>query len=143
MMFSVIFSIDCPKETSIRSFIPPCRKAWDMTEGDNQYGYGYLEGRWTKGKHRKFCAFLTRKQFDKFVLKLCLRMENVQTMGSLGAPGLGFGVSPAFSFNGDDQDAILNAYVTPVPEFKPKHPERTCGERNWDRIKKAMLAVYK
>ena len=35
-------------------------------------------------------------------------------MGSLGAPGCGFGLAPAFSFNGDIEDAILNAYVTPL-----------------------------
>jgi hypothetical protein len=121
---------------------------WHRTEGDNQYDYGYLEGCWAKGKHRKFCAMLTRKQFDRFVSQMSLRAENCETMGSIGAPGCGFGCAPAISFNGSDslEDAILNAYVTPMPEIEPKHPEHwknaDAGERNWQRIRKAVIRVY-
>ena len=35
-------------------------------------------------------------------------------MGSIGAPGFGFGWVPAISFRNDDPDAIQSAYVTPT-----------------------------
>jgi hypothetical protein len=146
MRFSVIFSVDVPGDRSIRPFVPKGR-AWQRTEGDEQYEYGYLEGCWEKGKHRKFCALLTRKQFDRFVSQMSLYASSTETMGSLGAPGCGFGMAPAISFDtGDWDDAILNAYVTPMPDGEPKHPQHwenaEAGERNWQRIRKAVLKVY-
>ena len=54
MLFSVIYSADCPRNESIARFRPPCaRRLWDQTEGDHQYEYSYLEGEWDRGKHRK------------------------------------------------------------------------------------------
>ena len=99
MLFSVIYSVDVPQGISIKPYTPPqVGRLWTRTEGDEQYEYSYLEGRWEKGKHRKWAALLTRKQFDAFVEKLGLVAEDVQTMGSLGAPGFGFGWAPAISF---------------------------------------------
>lgn len=139
MLFSVIFSADVPSNVSIKEYAPPnVRRLWTLTEGDEQYEYSYLEGRWEKGRHRKWTAILNRKQFDNFVSKLGLVAEDVQTMGSLGAPGFGFGWSPAVSFNGDDEDAILNAYVTPIPEVE----KESYDERDWQRIRQAILNVY-
>jgi hypothetical protein len=116
MEMSVIYSIDCPRETSIVQFNPPKnqRRSWQMTEDDRSYEYGYLEGRWEKGKHRKWCGILSREQFQEFLDHTGLFAENVATMGSLGAPGCGFGWAPAFSFRTDESDAIQNAYVTPL-----------------------------
>lgn len=116
MQLSIIYSVDCPREVSIAQFNPPKsqRRLWQLTEDDGQYEYGYLEGRWEKGKHRKWCALLTRGQFQEFVDHTGLFAEDVQTMGSLGAPGCGLGWAPAFSFRSDDPDAIQNAYVTPL-----------------------------
>ena len=60
MQFSVIYSFDCPRGVSVKWYLPGgCyRKAkanpWQLTEGDEQYDYGYLEGVWEHGKHRKF-----------------------------------------------------------------------------------------
>ena len=138
MLFSVIYSLDVPNGVSIKPYTPPQRSLWSKTEGDEQYEYTYLEGRWEKGKHRKWTALLTRKQFDAFVEKLGLVAEDVETMGSLGAPGFGFGWSPAISFNGDDEDAILNAYVTPIPEVE----KASYDDRDWQRVREAVLAVY-
>ena len=138
MLFSVIYSFDVPQGISIKPYTPPQRSLWSKTEGDEQYEYSYLEGRWEKGKHRKWAALLTRKQFDAFVEKLGLVAEDVQTMGSLGAPGFDFGWSPAISFNGDDEDAILNAYVTPIPEVE----KDSYDERDWRRVREAVLSVY-
>lgn len=138
MLFSVIYSVNVPQGVSIKSYTPPQPSLWTRTEGDEQYEYGYLEGRWEKGKHRKWAALLTRKQFDAFVERLGLVAEDVQTMGSLGAPGFGFGWAPAISFNGDDEDAILNAYVTPIPEVE----KASFSDRDWHRVREAVLAVY-
>jgi len=116
MDFSVIYTADCPRDTSIRQFNPPKsqKHLWQLTEGDRHYEYGYLEGRWTKGKHRKWCAILNREQFKKFLDHTGLFAEDVATMGSIGAPGCGLGWAPAFSFSNDDPDCIANAYVTPL-----------------------------
>lgn len=116
MQLSVIYSIDTPRDVSIAQFNPPKsqKRVWQLTENDSGYEFGYLEGRWTKGKHRKWCALLTREQFDDFIDHTNLFAEDVATMGSLGAPGCGFGWAPAFSFRIDDPDCIANAYVTPL-----------------------------
>jgi len=140
MLFSVIYSADCPRSESISRFRPPhARRLWDTTEDDRQYGYGYLEGDWEKGKHRKWAAMLTKDQFTEFVQSLGLVAEDVQTMGSLGAPGFGFGWSPAISFNDDGNNrAILNAYVTPIPEVRKKDG----NENDWRRIRTAVLNMF-
>ena len=112
----VIYSVDCPRETSIVQFNPPKnqKRLWQLTEDDGQYEYSYLEGRWATGKHRKWCGILDHDQFQEFLDHTGLFSENVQTMGSIGVPGCGFGRSPAFSFRSDDEDSIANAYITPL-----------------------------
>ena len=139
MLFSVIYSVDVPEDVDPMDFAPPhVESLWDKTEGDSEYGYSYLEGRWTNGMHRKWCAILTRDQFDEFISQCDLRAEDCETMGSLGAPGLGYGWAPAISFNGDHEDCIANAYVTPIPEIERKEPR----EHDWDRVRVAVLSVY-
>jgi len=161
MHFSVIYSIDVPSSgPALKTFYPPGfhgrsphprREAeigeWWKTEGDDEYGYGYLEGRWTRGRHRKLCAILNKPQFAEFVRKCGLRAEAVETMGSIGALGCGFGVAPAISFNGDgvEDDAILNAYVTPLPakpDMEPIRKREPANDRDWDRIRSAVLSVW-
>lgn len=138
MKFSVIYSVDCPEDENIDRYAPPDLDLWDETEGDDQYEYAYLEDRWETGSHRKWCAVLEREPFDRFVDHCNLFAERCETMGSLGAPGFGFGWAPAISFNGDHEDAICNAYVTPLPEVK----RESCTERDWKRVKAAVLSVY-
>ena len=139
MQFSVIYSVDVPQGVSVRDYAPPqVYRLWNLTEGDEQYEYEHLEGRWRRGRHRKWTALLTRKQFDAFVGKLGLYAESTETMGSLGAPGFGFGWSPAISFNGDHEDAITNAYVTPIPETTKEGGD----EQDWRRVRRAVLSVY-
>ena len=53
MKFSVIYSVDCPEFEDINRYSPPDLDLWDQTEGDKQYDYSYLEGRWESGSHRK------------------------------------------------------------------------------------------
>lgn len=116
MHYSVIYSVDIPDGVNMRPFVPPqCKKLWDETEDDSNYEFGYLEGRWEKGHHRKWCAILTEDQFKEFIDHVGLFPESCETMGSLGAPGYGWGWgwAPAISFRNDDPDAIQSAYVTP------------------------------
>lgn len=138
MQFSVIYSADCPSTEDISDFAPPDLHLWDETEDDDQYEYDYLEGCWENGHHRKWCAILDRQQFDHFIEHCGLVAEDVETMGSLGAPGCGYGLSPAISFNSGDPDAIQNAYVTPLPESSKEHGD----ERGWERVRGAVLSVY-
>jgi hypothetical protein len=139
MQFSVIYSVDIPVHERISRFTPPhVRKLWDRTEGDEQYEYGYLEGDWKRGRHRKWCAILDKEQFEEFIAHCGLFAEDVETMGSLGSPGFGFGWSPAIAFRSDDCDAIVNAYVTPMPEVRKDHGD----ERDWERIRGAVLSLY-
>ena len=129
----------------MRHYLPPKRHLWDQTEGDDCRSYDYLEGRWEKCKHRKLCAVLTKEQFREFVDRLGLHAEDVETMGSLGAPGFGFGWAPAISFRGDDEDAIQSAYVTPLATRNGTgSPIRPNGytERDWSRIRKAVIAAF-
>ena len=136
--FSVIYSADCPATEDISDFAPPNLDLWDETEDDDQYEYGYLEGCWENGHHRKWVAILDRDQFEEFVEHCGLQAEDVETMGSLGTPGCGFGWAPAISFTSDDPDAIQSAYVTPLPEVR----KEACDEGDWERVRGAMLAVY-
>lgn len=113
--YSVIYSVDIPAHVNMRPFVPPrCKQLWEETEGDEQYDFGYLEDRWEKGHHRKWVAILDQEQFDEFLDRTGLIAEDVQTMGSIGSPGVGFGWAPAISFRGDDPDSIQSAYVTPL-----------------------------
>jgi hypothetical protein len=115
MHYSVIYSLDVPRCVSIEPYAPPRRRRlWELTEADSQYDYGYLEGRWDKGKHRKWCALLSQDEFREFVEWVGLFPEDVHTMGSIGAPGFGIFCVPAIAFRSDDEDAIQSAYVTPA-----------------------------
>jgi hypothetical protein len=139
MLFSVIYSADVPADIDVLDYAPPqASDLWDETEGDEQYEYSYLEGRWEEGHHRKWCAVLDRDQFNEFVERCGLVAEDVNTLGSIGAPGCGFGWAPAISFHSDDPDAILSAYVTPLPEVR----KESLDERDWERVRGAVLSVY-
>lgn len=124
MLFSVIYSADVPAGVSIRDYAPPkVRRLWDMTE-NGPSEYSYLEGRWEKrSKHRKWVALLDRQQFDEFVSTLGLYADDVETMGSLGAPGFGFGWSPAISFTADHE----NASSRPTSRRSRKSRRRTAA----------------
>ena len=138
MQVSVIYSVDTPGGEDVNAHAPPDLAPWDQTEGDEGYEYGYLEGRWEEGRHRKWAGVLTRDQFDQFVRQCRLTAEEVQTMGALGTPGCGYGWAPAISFRGDDPDAIASAYVTPLPEVRKDRLD----DRDWGRVRAAVLAVY-
>ena len=140
MKFSIIYSVDVPQDGDLMEFAPPnLGDLWEETEGDDQYEHSYLEGRWETGHHRKWVAILDREQFDRFIDHCGLFAEGVETMGSLGAPGCGLGWAPAISFSSEDLNAVQYAYVTPLPETS----KETWDIRDWQRVRKAVLALYR
>lgn len=144
MLFSVIYWFDCHGDVSVQNYNPPQRHLWQLTEGDESYDYDYLGEEYAKGKHRKWVAVLTRKQFDRFVSDCNLWAEETETGGSLGAPGLGLGLSPAIRFQGEDiyRAIDIGAYVTPVPEVCTKRDGQPFGKRDWERVRRAVLSYY-
>jgi len=155
--FSVIYSVDAHKDINLtrNHLCPPpvqfARKLWECTEsGPSELGDDDFAKTW---KHRKYCSFLNFQQFCDFIEHTSLYVERTQTMGSLGAPGFGFGWAPAVPFNGDSGESgwIQNAYVTPVPpELMSKQdpapilpgldPEMVelATHTDWDEIEKTM-----
>jgi hypothetical protein len=139
MLFSIIYSVDVPEGVELADYAPPdVEELWEETEGDTSYEYSYLEGEWENGSHRKWAAILDREQFEQFVERCELTADSTPTMGSLGAPGFGFGWAPAVAFEGTGHEAIQSAYVTPLPETR----RDSCDERDWERVSKAVLAVF-
>ena len=69
-------------------------------------------------------------------------------MGSIGAPGFGMGWAPAISFNGESlyDNAIQNAYVTPIPMAKKLEDletlDRPFTERDWERVRNVIVKKY-
>ena len=46
MQFAVIYSADVPADVEVLDYAPPpAEGVWDETGGDEQFEYGYLEGR--------------------------------------------------------------------------------------------------
>jgi hypothetical protein len=144
MLFSIIYTVDIPRDDSIVRFKPPFIHKWDMTEGDEQYEYDYLGGVWEKGKHRKWCALLTKAEFVVFIDECQLLSEDCETMGSIGAPGFGVGWSPAIQFNIEDSysNVIGSAYVTPIPEIKNKEGG-VFDDRDWERVRRCVIDMFK
>lgn len=140
MKFSVIYSIDVPEHEHLSRYFPSNRHLFRKTEGKESYDYDYLGGEWKNGSHGKYVALLTKYQFDKFISSTGLYAEDCETMGSLGALGFGYGWSPAISFTADEYDALLNAYVTPIPEIRNK--KTPFDDREWQRLRKVIIARY-
>ena len=137
MRFSVIYEFDISASDSVRHYMPKNRKLWQITES-HETEYGEI---FPHGKHRKVCAWLTKEQFKRWLEDSILHVEECETMGSLGAPGFGFGWSPAIAYTSDVPDAIASAYVTPVPTKHDGSPIRANGVKNrdWKRIQRAMF----
>jgi hypothetical protein len=136
MKFYVIYEFDVPHDLSVKSCNPPFRsRNFKLTECHDSEIFcpEYAGDRVKTGKHRKYAGILTRKQFDALVDDQELSMENVETLGSLTE----LGWLPAVSFTSYNGDCYQNAYVTPLPDTK-----RELTERDWNRIRAAMLSVY-
>lgn len=122
LAYSVIYSCDVKVNTRLMAPPPKQSHLWECTERSGgpeggQMDWGVDGPEWARGRHRKYCALLTQSEFDEFIERCDLFADDVETMGSIGAPGFGFSLVPAISFNGSDHrcDTIQSAYVTPVP----------------------------
>lgn len=117
--YGVIYSADWdPARGRVADFAPPNRrKLWTLTEGDEQAEYTYDGMPYTR--HRKWCALLTPAQMHEFVDWVGIYPTDTPTLGALGMPGCGLGITPAISWDGDDPQAIQNAYVTPLLVGEP------------------------
>ena len=142
MQFSIIYEYECGMDTSIKEYAPSQPHLFTMTEESNGGPSEWCSELWGgKSKQRKVCGVLTRTQFERFLDDTGLFAEDVETLGSLGAPGFEFGLAPAISFRGDDPEAIQSAYVTPFPSFAPS-TWASNTEKNWQRIRRAVIALY-
>lgn len=154
MLFSTIYSIDVSSKDSVEERYPPGvepgkeydHEVWECTEsGETQYAY--LEGAWKDGQHRKFSALLTREEFEAFLRGAGLCASWTETGGSIGAPGFDIYHAPAIAFDSDYNDAIIGAYVTPIPTVHTREQfmEREglgLGEDAWNRVRKVVIETY-
>lgn len=143
MLFSVIYEANWPIDrgpnTTVEEVAPPHRRRlWELTEAHDEDAYWDGE---TRLRHRKWAAVLNREQFDEFIRKTWITADLTETMGSIGAPGFGFGWAPAVSFSYDSDGQMLNAYVTPVPEVAGQPRPDLLGKHQ-DRIFAATRKVY-
>lgn len=141
MLFGVIYTINCHKKVRLHgepwNYPPRWKKLWSITETNDEYVDEHLTL-----KHRKMCAVLTKEQFIDFVHHCYLYSEDVETGGALGAPGLGFGLSPAISFEGDNDKYSRNAYVTPIPEPAGWPDDKPFSERDWERLRRVVIDAF-
>lgn len=139
MKFYVIYSLDMPRSCYINRYAPSkkVRRKLTLTEGDSEYEYGYLEGEWKHGKHRKWVGLLSRKDFEQLIDDCPLYASSTETMGSLTE----FGWMPAINFD-SEADVIENMYVTPVVEDSKGNEREGMTERDWERVRRAMLNTY-
>ena len=149
MNYGILLSVDVPSSEDIEDFLPPASilGTLEVTEGDEEYGYDYLEGEWEQGYHRKLVGVLNQAQFDELVLLLDLYAEDVETTGSIGVPwGSTRNLSaPAVSFQSRSRCAIIDAYVTPIPSFEPvnRSEDEAWQDRCWERVRRAVINKYK
>ena len=148
MKFYVIYDFDLPQSTRVSYCKPPRFRAWELTECDDaseEYDYlGTERGNEPlKTKHRKYCGLLNREQFERFVSDCYLEPEECETMGSLTGLGWLPAIAFRYSYGGYSEEPIYcGAYVTPIPQ-RPDGSEREgMTERDWDRLRKVILAHY-
>jgi len=139
MKYSLILTIDCPKDIKIDR---PPTDTLSMTEGNEMAEYENLGKRWKKHKHRKYGGFVSQAVFDRIVSHCCLIMEDVETGGMIGAPGFTSGCLPAFSFNDNDEDRITNMYVCPILTTIKEKKRYPYSKEGWDKLKSMMLEKY-
>lgn len=121
--FSIIYSVDVGPKTLLAEYRPPNfqKKQWEVTESSDTENDTFENG----GKHRKYCSILDFTDFCDFIEHVGIYVEKCQTMGSIGAPGFGFGCAPAVPFQSDDYHAYQCAYVTPIPPWLMEGHEET------------------
>ncbi len=132
--FSIIYTVDLfDKKDWFSRYCPKNFRVWNKTEDNIEEWDVDL-----KSRHRKYTALLTTKEFKEFLARDLVFASSTRTMGSLGAPGLGYGCSPAMAFDSEENDIMLFAYVTPIPAVSetPLFPEISdrLGPDAWDIV---------
>ena len=124
--YSVIYSMELFEE-ELEYHKPDNPELWVNTEDHESEEID-------NAQHYKYIAILNPEQFEEFIQNTRLYAEDVETMGSIGAPGYGIHWAPAISFV-STRDAFLSAYVTP----NPKNPE---DGQHWDKIQEQIITKY-
>ncbi len=149
MKFGVILTVSVPggtdiEEYSISSLLPNIADEWKEDDIGDECIYSYVSETWEDGESRQWAACLSKDQFDCFVGAYALGGEDAPTGGASGMPspdGAGWhSQSPAIAFESNCPYAIIDAYVTPYPETVRK--EKPFDERDWERIREAVIRQY-
>jgi len=142
MRFYVIYSFDIPYEDSVKPWTP--RRVFKLQTTERHDGadgdYDYLGDNWTKSKHRKYVGFLSKAQLRQLCWDMGFRPEETETMGSLTE----YGWLPAISFNAETEyyDVIGNMYVTPIPQKPNGDDFEEMDERDWERVRAAVISYF-
>lgn len=100
----------------------------DYTQFDDGMGSGYGSYDWS--------GVLDSKAMRKLMKKLCLEVTDEQSMGTIGAPGCGWGNVPNIICRGCETDSgWVEAFVTPIPS------EREVKRISWEGAKKKLAAM--
>ena len=132
MKYSIIYTADCVEGVDVDKYAPI---------GDFKKKEGDLERGDTYPHHRKWVALLDEEEFHEFICEANIYYNPYAEGSSLGSPGCGMSIVPAFIFDaefrenfGDVIIAEVSANVTPVLGRKGTSKE-------WIEIRKAM-SVY-
>ena len=143
MDFGVVFSIDCPNDEELATYLPRAevlKKLQETEKDDGEGEYEYLGGSWVGGHHTKYAGILKKKEFEMLVEDLCLRADTTETMGIMGAPWTesGMGWSPAMNFEAlGAGPAIFSVYVSPLPLST-----KEVTEELWEQLRAEVLEKY-
>jgi len=158
MLFSVLVKAtghmsDCGYgDLTLSELVTACRAAGldcddePSVPGDSEYSYLWDKGGkepgspWEGLQDFQASGILTRKEFDRLVDDLGAFAEDYLTMGTLGGP-LGLRYVPDIPFEIESDRLIVSMRVTPVPKWELRNP-RTGREGNWNRVRRATVAVY-
>lgn len=147
MKFKIVYDIDVPENEKIEYYLPVKQqsKLFTMVEdySPDEYAskgdYSYLGKNWKRGAHKKLCATLDRDDFQIFLATVRLHSDPTETGGIISIDGW----SPAILFrNGNNENAICNAYVMPIPDKFEKKSGISDREETWNRVKTAIVKLY-
>ncbi len=156
IQYSVIYSVDIlcwngdlalPGKTrpvSIRRYLPRSPYAGKMQRTEDS-GDGW-DASDMAAAHGKWCGILTYVEFKALLDDTGMDVEEVETLGSLGAPGFDFGCVPAVCFRapsdeylGPDWGDDVMAYVTPLITNEQVEAWGLCDSDDvWEFIQKEM-----
>lgn len=100
----------------------------DYTQFDDGAGCGFGSYDWS--------GVLGPKAMQELAQKLCLEVTDDQSMGTIGAPGCGWGSVPNIICRGCwDNDGWVEAFITPIPT------EREAKKLSWEQAKEKLKAL--